>query len=60
MMKIRIVTILLLLAVLGTVFTGCNDKEEDNLELVWESEADKGRGFSAFLCLVSLEGGTER
>ena len=57
MMKIRIVTILLLLAVLGTVFTGCNDKEEeDNLELVWESE----QGFSAFLCLVSLEGGTER
>lgn len=43
MMKIRIVTILLLLAVLGTVFTGCNDKEEGNLELVWESEADKGR-----------------
>ena len=44
MMKIKIVAMLLLLAVLGTVFTGCNDKEEeDNLELVWESEADKGR-----------------
>ena len=41
MMKIRIVTILLLLEVLGTVFTGCNEKEEeDNLELVQESFKD--------------------
>lgn len=44
MMKIRIAAMLLLLAVLGTVFTGCDEKEEtDNLELVWVSEPDKGR-----------------
>ena len=43
-MKIKIVTMLLSLAVLGTAFTGCNEKEEeDNLELVWELESDKGR-----------------
>ena len=47
-MKIRIGIMLLLLAVLGTAFTGCNEKEEeDNLELVWELESelesDKGR-----------------
>lgn len=41
MMKIKIVAMLLLLAVLGTVFTGCNEKEEeDNLELVQESFQD--------------------
>ena len=39
MMKIKIVAMLLLLTVLGTVFTGCNEKkEEDNLELVQESQ----------------------
>ena len=44
MMKIRIGIMLLLLAVLGTAFTGCNEKEEeDNLELVWELESDKGQ-----------------
>lgn len=43
-MKIKIVTMLLSLAVLGTAFTGCNEKEEeDNLELVWELESDKGQ-----------------
>ena len=43
-MKIRIGIMLLLLAVLGTAFTGCNQKEEeDNLELVWELESDKGQ-----------------
>ena len=37
-------SLLLSLAVLGTAFTGCNEKEEeDNLELVWELESDKGR-----------------
>ena len=42
-MKIKIVTMLLSLAVLGTAFTECNEKEEeDNLELVWELESDKG------------------
>lgn len=41
MMKIKIMAMLLLLAVLGTVFTGCNEKkEEDNLELVQESFQD--------------------
>ena len=40
-MKIRIGIMLLLLAVLGTAFTGCNEKEEeDNLELVQESFQD--------------------
>ena len=43
-MKIRIAIMLLLLTVLGTAFTGCNEKEEeDNLELVWELESDKGQ-----------------
>ena len=41
MMKIKIVAMLLRLAVLGTVFTSCNEKEvEDNLELVQESFQD--------------------
>lgn len=39
MMKVRIVTMLLLLAVLGTAFTGCNEKkEEGNLELVRKTD----------------------
>ena len=70
-MKIRIGIMLLLLAVLGTAFTGCNEKEEkDNLELVWELESDKGQdtsegeereqGFPALLRLVSMEGRPEQ
>lgn len=50
MMKRKIVAALLFLAVLGSIFTGCNKEEEERtLELVRVSVLESGKGQDTYV-----------